>query len=234
MRRILNTKKAQADAGGFPLSVIVGIIIILIVAFLVVMGPSKVFSFISGVFGYAPNDLTQASAACTNLYSTNAALLSDYCQYRLLTLNNQKGYYNCIGVSAAEKIAIGKTAIPVKVCGTSELASNEAYCVQLKTKTPSLDLASTYVNGNICANIMSNGNCVAGEKICSSLNIDQCSSSNEELANYCTWDIATNTCKDAVSGNPLNCQDSLIKSNQAVCTELARFGLCKWEPSITA
>ena len=87
---MVDNKKGQ----GLPTSTLVMIIIAVVVLVFVILGFTTGFGYIFDKIGLLPDDLTSAVQACEQ-YSGSEALKISYCEYRELTIDGQKGYYNC-------------------------------------------------------------------------------------------------------------------------------------------
>ena len=89
-------KKGQ----GLPTSTLVLMIIAAVVLVFVIIGFTTGWGYIFDKIGLLPNDLTAAAQACEQ-YAGNDALKLSSCEFRELTIDGKKGYYNCAGIHKA-------------------------------------------------------------------------------------------------------------------------------------
>jgi len=142
MKKVMS-KRGQSEGMGLGtiLALIVGGVAVVLIIIGFSMGADKVFSLL----GFAPDDLNSAAIACSS-YAGEPSLALSYCQYRELTIDNQKQWVNCnhIYVKAETSLGTGKAGYNIQTCEVDE----KEYCEILKAKT-GYD-GKDYVNGNTC------------------------------------------------------------------------------------
>lgn len=141
MKKMVN-KKGQQFSTTTLLVIIIGVIALIVV----IVGFSQGWSFIFDKLGFLPDDLNSAAVACAS-YAGNPSLALSYCQYRELTIENKKGYYNCnsIHVAAERVLGEGKSGFETQTC--SNTIKN--FCATLK----STDIPKIVVNGADCPDV---------------------------------------------------------------------------------
>lgn len=138
MKKMVLNKKGQ----GLPTSTLVLMIIAVVVLVFVILGFTVGWGYIFDKMGLLPDDLTVAVQACVT-YAGSDALKISFCEYRKLTLEGKKGYYNCEYV----KVAAEEVSGTVEWSGSCVL-TGEAYCTRLSGETGFKP--STIVNNQSC------------------------------------------------------------------------------------
>ena len=130
------------------LTTLILIILGMVVLVLLIFGFTTGWDYFFSKIGLLPDDLNTATEACKN-YATLPNLALSFCQFRELTIEGKKGFYNCPYLHGVAIKIIGDNVGFDANKGSCASDSEVSYCKQLRDNKES-NWQKIIVNGDSC------------------------------------------------------------------------------------